>query len=470
MAKLQDNGWFRPALAVTAALTLLRWVLLSLDATDLYVDEAQYWLWGQDFAFGYYSKPPMIGWLIGAVTGLAGSDSPFWVRMPGAFLHGLTALILAAWAARVFGARVAVLTAAAYATAPFVALGSLLMSTDTAMAPFFAMALYFHQRLLETRAPRFALLTGAAIGLALMAKYAAIYFLIGVALAAVRREGRIGWANGALMLGACGLVVSPNVVWNLSNQLATFAHTGDNIGWVNKSNPFADTDLVRAATFFFSQFAVTGPVVFAALLLALRRLPLQAAFVIPPLAMVTLQAWMAPAQANWAVAAFFAGVPLSISLLQDHPRWLTLSFLTNGLFSLLLPLTVIFTGLTWQGEPLLARQLGRASMSQQIIALARQNGNLPVLAENRAVLADLFYTGRSAGLTYYAPRPAGRARNHYEQRYPLPADLKGNLLWVTSKPPACALQSFALEASGGAYRKAGLAAYLAPAVCANDQQ
>lgn len=470
MRNFPNSDWFRPALLTVAAITCARWVLLAFDNTDLYVDESQYWLWGQEFALGYYSKPPLIGWLIGTVTGLAGSDSTFWVRMPGAFLHGATALILGAWAARLYGNRAAILTAVAYATVPFAALGSLLISTDTVMAPFFAAALYFHHRLLETRAKRFAILAGAAIGAALMAKYAAIYFLIGVALAAVRREGRIGWLNAVLLLTACGLVISPNIAWNLSHQFTTFAHTADNIAWVEKSNPLAGLSLARAIEFFLSQFAVAGPVIFAALLITLKRLPLQAAFVIPPLAVVTVQACLAVAQANWAVAAYFAGIPLAIGLLQNHPRWLTASFVINGVVCILLPLSVIFTNLTWQGVPLLDRQLGRAGLSQQIIALAHQNGDLPVLADSREVLADLYYTGQSAGLTYYGPRPKARAQNHFEQRYPLPADLTGPLLWITAKRPTCALQTFPLEVEGGAYRKKRLVAYIVPAECANAQQ
>ncbi len=462
--------WFRPAVLIVAVITLLRWLLLAFDRTDLYVDESQYWLWGQHFAFGYYSKPPLIGWLIGAITTLAGSDSTFWVRMPGAFLHGATALILGAWAARLYGPRAAILTAAAYATAPFAALGSLLISTDTVMAPFFAAALYAHHRLTETRAARYALYAGAAIGAAFMAKYAAIYFLIGVALAALRQEGRIGWRNAALMLLAFGMVISGNLIWNVAHQFTTLSHTVDNVGWVRQDNPLAALNFASAAEFLASQFAVAGPVIFAAVLVAIRKLPVQAAFVIPPLAVVTVQALLGTAQANWAVAAYFAGIPLAMGLLQDRPRWLTASFAINAVFCIVLPLLTIFTGLQWQGAPLIERQLGRAAMSRQIIAIAQAQGNLPILADNRSVLADLFYTGQRAGLTFYAPRPKGRAENHYEQSYPLPRDLSGPLLWVTSVAPDCASQSFALDPTGGAYRKSGLAAYLVSAECANAQQ
>ena len=111
MRKPDAGGWLAPAFGIVAAVTALRLVLLRFDQTDLFVDESQYWLWGQHFAFGYYSKPPLIAWVIGAVTTLAGSDAPFWVRAPGAVFHAATALILAALAVRLHGGRVALLVA-----------------------------------------------------------------------------------------------------------------------------------------------------------------------------------------------------------------------------------------------------------------------------------------------------------------------------------------------------------------------
>jgi 4-amino-4-deoxy-L-arabinose transferase-like glycosyltransferase len=73
-------------------------------------------------------------------------------------------MILAATAARLGGPRTAIWVAASYVTLPMATLGSLLASTDTIMAPFFAAALYFHTRLAETRALRFAALAGAMPG------------------------------------------------------------------------------------------------------------------------------------------------------------------------------------------------------------------------------------------------------------------------------------------------------------------
>jgi len=108
--------WLKPAAAGVIAITFVRVVLLAVNGTDLFVDEAQYWLWSQEMALGYYSKPPLIGWVIGLFTVF--SDATFWVRLPAPLFHGATAMILGAIADRLFGARAAVVTALAYVTLP----------------------------------------------------------------------------------------------------------------------------------------------------------------------------------------------------------------------------------------------------------------------------------------------------------------------------------------------------------------
>ena len=59
---------FALGLAGIALVTLWRVALLPFDSADLFVDDAQYWFWGQELAWGYYSKPPLIGWILRAST------------------------------------------------------------------------------------------------------------------------------------------------------------------------------------------------------------------------------------------------------------------------------------------------------------------------------------------------------------------------------------------------------------------
>src|SRR5690348_3575606 len=104
---------FRAALLGVAALTMLRVVWLASGKTDLYADEAQYWLWSLDPAFGYFSKPPLVAWVITATTALLG-DTEFGIRFAAPFLHLATALLLFGVAHRLYDARIGCWTALAY--------------------------------------------------------------------------------------------------------------------------------------------------------------------------------------------------------------------------------------------------------------------------------------------------------------------------------------------------------------------
>lgn len=463
-----SGDWRKTALMVVAGVTLLRLVLLAFNRTDLFVDESQYWLWGQSFDFGYYSKPPLIAWVIGLSTWIGG-DTAYFVRAPFALFHGAAALILAALANRLAGPRVALVVAATYVTLPMAAVGSLLASTDTIMAPFFAAALYFHTRLAAERRGVLAVAAGVCLGFAFLAKYAALYFLIGVAAGAVLLPAlRIGWRNAALMLLAFAAVAAPNLLWNAAHEFSTVAHTADNISWVRQDSPLASLSLTGVASFLLAQFGVAGPLVFAALLLGFfrRETARLTVFALPPLLIVSVQALLDKAYANWAASAYFAGTIAAVLVLRRYPRLVWTSLALNGAVSLILPLLTLFPAITIAGsDPLLDRWTGQAAMSRQIIDMAIDNDGLPVVAERRDVLADLFFTGAQSNLQFYAVPPRGRPMNHYEQTHPLPPDLTGKVLYIATTPPACAHDRLELDAGTGAYARAGLQAFVTDAAC-----
>lgn len=464
----ERHGWFLPALCLAIGITLLRWLVLALNRTDLFVDEAQYWLWGQSLELGYYSKPPMIAWVIGTVTGLAGSDTPFWVRMPGAVFHAATALILGVLANRLHGPRTALWVSVAYLTLPAVGFGSIMFTTDTVMAPFFAAALVFHQRLIDQGRASDAVMAGLMAGLACLSKYAGVYFLIGVLIAALwHRDMRFSIRNAGLLLLTMLAVVAPNLIWNLWHGGVTFSHTADNIGWVRQSSLLSHVDLPGALEFFAAQFAVMGPVLFAALIVAcFRRRDGLTAFTVPILMIVLLQALMDRALANWAASAYLAGTIIAISFLQAWPKLRITAIGVNAALCLVLALLTILPVHGTDGDPLLRRFMGREALSRQILNEARQLGGLPIVAENRSILADLYYTGRNDGLTIYSAPAKDRPMNHYQLRYPLPADTSGPVLWVTNDTvPACAGEGHRIDTAGGAYSRRLIKAYRAEAAC-----
>jgi 4-amino-4-deoxy-L-arabinose transferase-like glycosyltransferase len=470
-ARGADRGWLGPVLGVVLAVTVFRVVLLAWNRTDLFVDEAQYWLWGQRLDWGYYSKPPLIGWVIRAFTEIGGSDGQFWIRLPGPLFHGATALILARVAWEAFGSRAAVWTAAVYVTFPFVALGSLLASTDTMLAPFWALALLFWLRLCRGDGDMStAALAGAAAGMAVMGKYAGFYLPLCAGLAAVLvPAARPGWRVAGVSLAVMAAVVAPNMVWNALNGFETLSHTADNAAWVRRG--FGEAGVSGAVEFLATQVAVLGPVALGVLVWRWLRPGSDTGRVlvvlsVPIVAVVTVQAFLAEAYGNWAVTAYLAGAVLIGATLATRPVLGLVAVGVNLLAVVALPvLSVVPETTLGRDRPVMARYLGRADLSRDILRIARETGAAAVVASNRDVLADLHHTGRDAGLPILAAPFHGRADNFYEVTFAMDLPPEAQVLAVGREDRmGCPAERQVFPLTAGRNR-GGLVAALMPARC-----
>jgi 4-amino-4-deoxy-L-arabinose transferase-like glycosyltransferase len=518
---------------VIGVILALRVVGLALDHTDLYVDEAQYWLWGQDLAFGYYSKPPMIGWLLRAVTDLAGSDGAFWVRLPAIALHAITAALLAAITARHIAPRAAPWVAAAYLTLPLVTVGSYMISTDSVMFPFLALALLAWLRLADEGGRRWALIAGLALGGGVMSKYAAIYYLILLLPALVFIPAlRVPLRRAALALLGFALAIAPNVAWNIANGLTTLRHTMDNADWVNDPAAKAALNFAGLGEFAGAQFVVFGPAFLATLLwLALRPalslpsrqrsdpssgpnsapnsrqsppsaphltlpLPLRGLVLwlsLPIIALVCVQALLNQAYANWAAAAYVAAPLAVVPWLLLRARWLLIaSLVLHGSFAVVVPVAAHFAPslrLTADAPLLMARWLGREAMSDAITTRAAELPVTAIIADDRDVLADLFYRARgdfpaqdgmtapstpaisvsASSLPIWAEPERGRAPNHYVQSFPYPGATDTRVLLITRSkraPEGCAATSAGvIDPVEGAYAKRTMRLFVVDGSC-----
>src|SRR6266852_6114448 len=283
------RAYGRWTLAAVATVTAVRLVWLEVQSAGLYPDEAQYWFWAQHPAFGYYSKPPLVAWLIALTTGAFG-DSEFAVRLSAPLLHAATAGIVYAIAARLYDRRTGFWSALAYLTLPGVSLSSFIISTDAVLLPCWAAALYAFIRAREPGGERWWLAAGIAAGLGLLAKYAMGYWLLsalGLVLLAPGERRHLRPLLAAT--GIAGLIYLPNLWWNWSHGFVSYLHVRDNA-------ELSGSLLHPVAFFEFlgSQFGVIGPLFFLALIalvlrpraLAERRALLLAAFSLPTLGMM----------------------------------------------------------------------------------------------------------------------------------------------------------------------------------------
>ncbi len=462
--------------AAVLALTLWRIFGLAWAEVDLFVDEAQYWLWGKEPAFGYFSKPPLVGWAIGLSTGLSGSDAPFWVRLPAPIGYGMAGIILMFAAARLWPARQAAWVGIGFAALPGIALLTVFMSTDALLMPFFALGILALVALRDGRSVPWAVTLGVAIGLGLMSKYAMIYFpvLAGVVVFLVP-----GWSLSRRDAGVAalvaGLIVLPNLIWNISNGFITFAHTAENAGWQG-----IRWDWGGVAEFLLIQLAAMGPVIALAFLwLLARAAPVSLPGTRPGLILLSLpiflaiagQALIDKANGNWAAPAFLAATALAMPWIAAKGRvWLALALIPNLAVSLILPVLMVFPNAAdLGGDNLFRRTFGVADLSVQILEAAKSEDVKTVVSLDRRILSDLTYRAWDTDIAVLAPPPSGLADNHYQLTRPLPEGTAPILFLTGGAPPsACADNArliFDHDPGTGAFRKGGLSLYRTDTPC-----
>lgn|GEM_PF-211725 len=431
----------RVVLGILVGITGLRLYAIAASPLGPGVDEAQYWLWGQDLQLGYYSKPPLIAWLLGMVDMLFW-QSAFTLRASGPILHFITSLIL--WQAGTHlkkdgsGDMCGRIAALLWLSLPAIGLGSFVMSTDSVMLPFWAGALYFvlaaHQTYGQSHSPYLFYMAagGIAIGIASLAKYAGLYFipclLLFLLIFGDRSRPRLK-GLGVFLAGVV-LASSPTWVWNLSNEFVTLFHLSENANLEKQSYSFASL-----GAFLLSQFAVLGPVSFATLItlpiIRNMRIGLLGGlhfFIWPIIAAICLQAFLSEANANWAAASYPAAA-LLLAATATQP-------LSNWLASLMLPALVInlfitaclgvilaagsFGVLTPKSDPL-RRLRGWDAMAEKTSALAAQTGARTLIAYSRASAALLHWHLADKGYYIALPLPANARSqgNHYQRSYPL---------------------------------------------------
>jgi 4-amino-4-deoxy-L-arabinose transferase-like glycosyltransferase len=435
-------------LAWLAIVTLYRmWVLPRLGIT-LYVDEAQYWTWSQQLDWGYFSKPPVIAWLIAASTSWLG-DGMMVVKLPAFVLYPATAWVLFLLGRELFDARIGMRAAVTFSLLPFVSALGLFVSTDAPLMFFWALAILALARATTHNSWRDWLLLGVALGLGVMSKYTMLAFgASGLLYLLLTAHGRAQLRNprlwGAMALAA--LLILPNVLWNWAHNFPTLRHTAD-ITHVEGLNEKTG----NVGEFLLAQFASLGPGIALAflggLVLAWRerrdaRLQLLACFSLPLLAIVFVQSIRSEANGNWAAPAFVTASVLAVVFLSRFKlRWWIVAIALNA--ALMLTAYHLKDIYLAAGKPVPAKLdfLKRAKawdvLARQLRPIFAEHPDAMLLTENRTLMAHLLYELRDMHLQYAAWKPQDLPEDHYQLTAPLGAeDLGRSAILVTDTNPA----------------------------------
>ena len=451
----RDGGSDWPSvLVVVGLLTLLRLAWLAGGPLDLYGDEAQYWVWAKEPAFGYYSKPPLVAWAIALSTAILG-DGTFAIKLPSALCHAGTALVLYMLGRDLGGRAVGFWAAVLWAAMPAVSLSALIISTDPPLLLFWALALHAFTRAVRAAGVGWWLAAGLWVGLGLLSKYAMAYFLLSAALCLLATPALrpLLWRRFPATLATALLLLLPNVLWNLANGFATFRHTGDNANLGGRLfNPG------ELAEFAAAQFAVFGPVPMVMLLAALwvalrggdgdrRRL---AFFVWPTLAVALAIAFLSRAHANWAAPAY-VGATVLVAAWAVERGW-------RRLLGWSVAAHLLLAGIVMAGPPLLRqagyelparfdpwrRVRGWSDLGRAVTALRQAHPDAGLLVDSRLTLASLVYYVRPFAFDVVKWNPDGVASDHFELTTRLEPGADRSFVLVSTQPePAGILARFA---------------------------
>ncbi|TVQ31535.1 MAG: phospholipid carrier-dependent glycosyltransferase [Geminicoccaceae bacterium] len=445
-------------LGLVLALTVFRfWVNAGLDPLPLSGDEAQYWLYGEHPAGGYYSKPPLLPWLMRLSTELFGA-SAWAMRLPTLVLHLGVALCLYAIGRDLFQREVGVVAALVYLTTPAISVSSMFASTDPPMLLGWALAtlaLIRAQRRSRAHLGWWTLI-GFAVGFGLLGKYTMIAWVLAVALiAAFDPYWRQACSTRGVLVGlAAALVtVSPNLVWNALNGFPTITHLGENANLgVGAARAWTDR-AGELGAFLGSQVGVFGPIA-AAILVWLWSRPwawrepafrLLFGLGLPLLLIIATQAWLNRANANWA-APVYLGFTLAVAawLVRTQHRRLAHWLVGTNLAAMIAIVAIAHAN---QPEPTAWSRLwdpfrllrGVDQIGDQVAPLLAAEPDRWLLMTDRMLMANVLERTSWPLERAIMWNPDGRITNHFDLVTAFPDDADARFLLVMSRGDPAAI-------------------------------
>jgi 4-amino-4-deoxy-L-arabinose transferase-like glycosyltransferase len=202
---------------------------------DLAPDEAHYWDWSRHLDWSYYSKGPLVAWLIRAGCALAGPWSEshtgslaFAVRLPAVVCGSLLLVSLYVLTVQVFGRdRLALAVVALALTLPLIAVGASVMTIDAPYTCCWGWALVLGHRAVFRGSGWAWPAAGLLVGLGALAKYTMVLWVPSVALFLLTTPAYRGllWRRGFwVMTLVAVLCCLPILVWNAQHGWMTFRH------------------------------------------------------------------------------------------------------------------------------------------------------------------------------------------------------------------------------------------------------
>jgi hypothetical protein len=312
--------WF-----LAIGLFLFHLLYIWLTPFDLAPDEAYYWDWSRNLALGYYSKPPMVAWVIALFTHLGG-DHPFFVRL-GAVLFSLGSSIILFYLGRtLFNSRVGFWAFVIANATPAFALGSVIMTIDPPLIFFWGLTILLFHHALSGERKGYWYLAGISLGLGLLSKYTMVALIPSLFCYLAFSPTKRSWLRKkepylCIIIGL--LILAPNLYWNYLNQWTAVTQPA---GLVDDRNLGALTTFIW---FFGPQAGILSPITFLLVLYGLWQGGIRGIFhhddrylflvshSIPLLGFFIILSFFSVCYVNWAAPAYVTAFIVAVAVVWE---------------------------------------------------------------------------------------------------------------------------------------------------------
>ncbi|MBI5681865.1 MAG: glycosyltransferase family 39 protein [Deltaproteobacteria bacterium] len=430
------------------SITIFRLIYIWLGPLDLSPDEAHYWEWSRRLDLSYYSKGPVIAYLIAFFTAIGGNNE-FSVRLGAVLISIFVSLLLFVLTRDIFKSERAGFYAAILpALTPLYSAGAVLMTIDAPFILFWGLAVYvFRRGVMEQRSENsyhasrithhgiYWYLLGIIIGLGLLTKYtmALIYPCIFLFLL-LSKTDRF-WLKRkepyvALILSI--VVFSPVIIWNIQHDWVTVRHT---LGQAHISDGLK-ISLKDFAGFVGSQFGVITPFIFIGLCYGIWKMGgkgfkngdrdalLLFLMSAPILFFFLSKSIHAKVQANWAAPAYFTafiaagGVIESRVKSQESRVWLriflAIALITGGIITIIAHDTRVLNIVNINNDPA-NRLVGWEELGRKVGVVYNEmhkDGDVFIFSDSYQIASELAFYVDGNPVTYNVN--LGRRMNQYD--------------------------------------------------------
>jgi len=301
-------------------LTCFRLSYIVSSSRSLTPEETQYWDWSRNLDLSYYSKPPLIAYLIYLFTSI-GKSTAFFVRLGSVLIFSILSIISYNLCKKITrDDRISFWCFVVFNLIPLFSAGALLMTTDTPLAFFWALTIWALYIALFEDKPHYWYWTGIWFGLGMLSKYTMALLAPGIFLFLVLQPEHRKWflRKEPYLAGLIAvLFFIPVIYWNYAHHWVTFRHVA---GQAHVQEGF-----ILNWKFFFdfigSQAGVVSPFIFLAMLYFTfkavkgyfaKTLSASALYLlcmsVPVFLFFAMKSIQGKVEANWAGTAYFTWI------------------------------------------------------------------------------------------------------------------------------------------------------------------